>query len=133
VLLEKQVPGARFPWLTQGFEVTQETPYAFKTKQQMAAADSCRPNRGGPDAPLFQLNHWIERVNPSPGQSEDINSYWFLLPRARRCQRERGLVSNLVAVNFYDRGDLLGVSNVLNGLPRDAVANRRLESRRPPQ
>jgi hypothetical protein len=28
----------------------------------------------------------------------------------------------LLAVDFYDEGDLLGAVNVLNGLPRDAKA-----------
>ncbi len=40
----------------------------------------------------------------------------MLLPRAEECQQERGRLPNFVAVDFYDRGDLLGVVDTLNGL-----------------
>ena len=49
-----------------------------------------------------------------------MNRFDYLLLRARQCQRERGLLPNMVAVDWYDRGDLLGVVNVLNDLPRTA-------------
>jgi hypothetical protein len=44
-----------------------------------------------------------------------VNARGVLLPRAEQCQRERGLLPNFVAVDFYDRGDLFGVVNTLNG------------------
>lgn len=99
-------------WYHAGFELTQETPYSFK-----ADADfSCEPNRGRPDSPLFQLNHWIEKVTPSPGDATRVNAYRFLLERALACQARRGHVPNLVAVNFYELGDALRVVDVLNGI-----------------
>jgi hypothetical protein len=45
-----------------------------------------------------------------------VNARGVLLKRARQCQRERGLLPNFVAVDFYDRGDLMGVVDTLNGL-----------------
>jgi hypothetical protein len=45
-----------------------------------------------------------------------VNAYDFLLERARRCERIRGLMPNLVAVDFYDRGDLVAVVDELNGV-----------------
>jgi hypothetical protein len=39
-----------------------------------------------------------------------------LLTRAQACQRQRGLLPNLVAVDFYRRGDVFGVVNTLNGV-----------------
>jgi len=107
-------------WYHQGFELVQETPYEFKTVSELEAPTSCAANRGTPDSPLFQLNHWIERANPSPGLAGNVNAYDVLLARAQRCRRERGLVPNLVNVDFYDEGDLLDVVRVLNRLPRDA-------------
>ena len=108
-------------WYHQGFDLVQETPYEFKTVAELEAPTSCAPNRGTANSPLFQLNHWIERANPSPGLARKVNAYDVLLPRAQRCRRERGLVPNLVNVDFYDEGDLLEVVRVLNGLPRDAT------------
>ena len=36
--------------------------------------------------------------------------------RARQCRPERNLFPTIVAVNFYDQGDLLRVVNDLNGV-----------------
>ena len=84
--------------------------------------------RGNPNSPLFLINHWIEKLNPSPAQTAAVNGFRFLLRRVKTCARMRALFPTLVAVNFYDRGDVLGVVNVLNGLPPDAKA--RLPSRK---
>jgi len=40
----------------------------------------------------------------------------ILLEPALACERIRHRMANLVAVDFYRRGDLLGVVNTLNGM-----------------
>ena len=45
-----------------------------------------------------------------------MNAYDALLKRARDCQRIRKHVPNLVAVNFYLRGEVFRVVDTLNGL-----------------
>ena len=77
------------PWYHPAFETIQETPYTFHTLQDF----SCRPNRGGSTAPLFQINHWIETTpTPKPSNAAIVNAHDFLLARARQCQQERGKV-----------------------------------------
>jgi hypothetical protein len=99
------------PWLLPAFDAFQETPYSFKT----AADFSCRPNRGGTAGSLFQINHWLETTPaPRPTNAEIVNAYDFLLRRARACQRERGHVPNVIAVDFYNIGDVVGVARTLN-------------------
>jgi hypothetical protein len=99
-------------WYHDGFALAQETPFSFK-----AATDlSCSPNRGRPDSPLFQLNHWLEKLTPSPADAAAINAYPLLLARARQCQKERGHLPNIVAVNFYGSGDVIAVVDTLNGV-----------------
>ncbi len=122
VLAEDRATGAP-PWYHQGFDLVQETPYTFTSLAALRAPSSCRPNRGTPNSPLFQLNHWVERVNPSPGLAGRVNAESVLLPRALRCERRRGLVPNLVNVDFYERGDLFSAVRVLNRLPADAKPN----------
>jgi hypothetical protein len=119
VLAEEKTTGAP-PWYHQGFDLVQETPYTFTSLASLEAPASCRANRGTANSPLFQLNHWIERVNPSPSLARKVNAYDLLLARAERCRRARGLIPNLVNVDFYDEGAAFQVVNVLNGLPRDA-------------
>ena len=83
--------------------------------------------RGSANNPLFQINHWIERVNPSPGLAAKVNAFEFMIRRARRCRDERSLFPTILAVDFYDEGDLLGVVDVLNGStlrPRGAGERR---------
>lgn len=93
--------------------VLQEVPYNYRSVEELVAPDSCRPLRGRPDAPLFQFNHWVTPASLSA--SRVANTGAVLGERARRCRAERGLLPNLVAVDFYERGDLFGVVDALNG------------------
>ena len=45
-----------------------------------------------------------------------MNAYGPLLNRMRTCQKIRGHLPNLVAVNFYKQGDVFRVVNTLNGV-----------------
>jgi hypothetical protein len=99
----------------------QETPFTFKRAAELTdpakLADSCRPNRGTATAPLFLVNNWID-TTPVPRKSEAavVNAYSALLRRAETCERIRHRVPNLVAVDFYRQGDVVGVVRALNGL-----------------
>jgi hypothetical protein len=111
VLGENDTTGV--PWYHPAFEVLQETPYKFTSPEEL----SCRPNRGSAGAPLFQINHWIETLPaPKPSNAAIVNAHDFLLERARRCQRERGLLPNIIAVDFAGTGDVVGVAAEMNGL-----------------
>jgi hypothetical protein len=115
VVLAEHV-GAPGTWYHQGFDLVQETPYDNPTVDALRSDESCSPNRGGTAGDLFLLNHWVARYPPRPSDARTVNAYDFLLERARRCERIRGLMPNLVAVDFYDRGDLVAVVDELNGV-----------------
>jgi hypothetical protein len=115
VVLAEHV-GAPGTWYHQGFDLVQETPYDNKTVDALRSDESCVPNRGGTAGDLFLLNHWVAEYPPRPSDARIVNAYDFLLDRARRCEAARGLMPNLVAVDFYDRGDLIAVVDELNGL-----------------
>jgi hypothetical protein len=121
VFLAENHAGAA-PWYHLAYDtLTEETPYAFKKPAQLtdpANLDkSCEPNRGPDRAPLFLLNHWITTDPvPLPSHASKVNAYDPLLARAKDCQRIRNHLPDLVAVNFYRRGDLFRVVDTLNGL-----------------
>ncbi len=120
VFLESGHPGVS--WLRPAFQHIQETPYTFHAPEEF----SCRANRGGTAGSLFQINHWIETTPaPRPSNAEVVNAHDFLLSRARQCQRERGQLPNLLAVDFYRSGDLFEVVGELNGLDGSRVARDR--------
>jgi hypothetical protein len=99
-------------WYQAGFQVSEETPYEFKTTDEF----SCAPNRGGTGKPLLLMNHWLTSGSPDVDAATRANSYDVLMGRIRACEAERGRMVNMVGINFYDRGDLLKVVNELNGV-----------------
>ena len=121
VFLAENHAGAA-PWYHPAYaRILEETPYAFW--QPTALTDparlraSCRPNRGPAGAPLFLVNHWVTTDPlPLPSHATTVNAYGPLLRRLRTCRRTRDHIPNLVAVNFYRRGDLLRAVDTLNGV-----------------
>jgi hypothetical protein len=117
-LAENHAGGA--PWYHPAYKaITQETPYSFSRPKQLIGASklerTCRPNRGPAGAPLFLVNHWTTTDPvPLPSDADKVNAYDPLLRRLRECQRLRHHIPNLVAVNFYRRGDLSRVVDTLN-------------------
>jgi hypothetical protein len=92
----------------------QETPYRFPQPDDF----TCARNRGDPEASLFLLNHWVSRQNSPPDRvtAVRVNTHDVVVERARACQRERGLMPNYIAVDFYNLGDLTGAVDTLNGV-----------------
>jgi hypothetical protein len=100
------------PWYANAFEAMQETPFLALAPDQL----SCRPNRGDPEATLFLMNHWVQRIAPDRVDSTIINERSFIVDRARECAAERGQLPNFIAVNFFNIGDLMGAVDELNGV-----------------
>ena len=119
-LAENRAGGA--PWYHPAYKaITEETPYTFRSvpllNDPAKLPASCRPNRGPEGAPLFLINHWISTDPvPKPSDAQAVNAYDPLLRRVRRCEQIRDHVANLVAVNFYRRGDAFRVVDTLNGV-----------------
>jgi hypothetical protein len=113
VLVMSENAGGSPDWYHPGFELTQETHFRAESPEEM----NCAPNRGQTDSPLFQLNHFISPVSVS--LTETVNEFDFFLNRALQCQEERGLMPNIVAVNYYRTGDVIDVVDALNGVGAD--------------
>jgi hypothetical protein len=89
----------------------QDVPYDYASPEELESPDSCGAFRGEPNAPLFLLNHWV--TPPSDEAAAQVNSEEVLHGRADRCAQERR-PANLVAVDFYETGDLMEVVDELN-------------------
>lgn len=100
-------------WHHHVWDLAWDTPYGPEDPADM----SCELNRGSPDNDLFLLNHWVANPLglPTPEGAEIVNAYDFLLARAQECEALWGHPTNFIAVDFYDRGDLVAVVETLNG------------------
>ncbi|MGD9890853.1 MAG: hypothetical protein AB7U18_06125 [Dehalococcoidia bacterium] len=115
VLSEKVGDNPNPAWYHDGFALAQETPFAFKRAEDF----NCLPNRGNSENPLFVVNHFLDRMPPAPSDSAVVNAYALLLARARQCHDERQRVPTILAINFYEIGDLLRVVDAINGVDGD--------------
>lgn len=113
VMAERAQP--RVPWMHNAYSAMQETRFHFSTVDELRAPSSCEPERGDDANTMFLVNHWVDTApNPRPSIARRVNSYSFLSRRIARCERDRGLLANLIAVDFYKQGDLFGVVDELN-------------------
>lgn len=89
-----------------------ETGYSYAVVEDF----ECAANRGGDSGQLFMINHWVETGLPIPAEADTVNSRDVLLDRVAECERERGRRPGIIAVNFWERGDLLAVVDELNAV-----------------
>lgn len=99
-------------WYHAGSEEIQDTSFAV----QSADSFSCTLNRGRANAPLFLMNHWVEREAPDRADALVVNARDYVVQRARACAVSRGKMPNFIAVNFFSLGDVLGAVDELNGV-----------------
>jgi hypothetical protein len=113
VLAENHAGGA--PWIHHQPAVVQETPFLFRSVAALEAPTSCEPNRGGTAGSLLLINHWVD-TPPAPRVSiaRRVNAHDFLAPRVARCRQTRGMLPNLISVDFYREGDAARVVDELN-------------------
>ena len=106
-------------WLHAQPAVMQETPFHFGTEKALAAPTSCEPNRGGTAGSLLLVNHWVD-TSPAPRVTiaRRVNARAFLDRRLALCRRTRGMLPNIVAVDFYREGDAARVVDELNRIGR---------------
>ena len=109
-----EVPAA--PWYMSGYDaLLQDTPFQFASVRDLRTSDSCKVLRGHSDAPLLLINEWVDTGTPDPVLADEVNGE-VLADRVKACARARHHLPNIVAVDFYARGDLIDLVDHLNGL-----------------
>ena len=97
-------------WHHNIWQLGWDTPYGPNDPADL----SCELNRGAEGNPLFLVNHWVTLTAPDPLVAADVNRSEVLLDRVEECEEERDRRPNIIAVDFYTRGDLLDVVAELN-------------------
>lgn len=126
VFAENDAAGAP-PWYHAAYEWFQETPYDFESVDEF----NCRPNRGPDDAPLFLLNHWVSASPPDPAKASGANAQDVLEGRIQQCIADRGVVPNVVAVDFGERGSLVDTVAGINDARLEEERALRQAAKRP--
>ena len=119
VLSEKDADGT-LPWYLDGFSFVQDTPLGATETKQL----SCKLERGDADSPFLMLNHWADFFPPRLPANRPFQTRRFVLARAHRCARERGLPVSLIAVDHYDQGEFLPAVAELNAERVQALRQR---------
>ena len=89
-----------------------DTPYSFEKQSDF----SCKLGRGRAGSPLFLVNHWLGRPFPDVAFAQEVNVAAVLGKRIDDCTKEGGKKPFLVAVDYYDVGDLFATVRKANGL-----------------
>ncbi|MDO8211614.1 hypothetical protein [Conexibacter sp. CPCC 206217] len=104
-----ELDGGSRPWYLDGFSFVQDTPLTATNPDNL----SCERWRGTADSPLLMLNHWTVNFPPSPSRNRAIGGP-VLRDQMNRCERERGQLPNLVAVDFYELTGVLRLAHQRN-------------------
>lgn len=98
-------------WYMPAFSFIQDTPLGATSPHQL----SCERYRGEPSSPLLLVNYWIPPFPPSPKLNAAIGRASVLRRHIERCMQARGTRGAIVAVDFYQRTDVVAVARELNG------------------
>jgi hypothetical protein len=121
IVFTERTPNGNYAWNNDGFAWVQDTPLGAKRPSELR----CARSRGVPGSPLLMLNNWIDRFPPPLSANRAVLRRSFILRRARRCRRERRMIPNLIASDFYDQGGLVQAVRRLNGFGDRAPAPTR--------
>jgi hypothetical protein len=111
VFTESQdLPGT---FLRNFYRYASDTPFHNTTPADL---DNCEAERGGADAPLLLVNHWLTDAAPNRRAALGSNAADAVVKRAKLCQSERGRMPTFVAADFVSTGGLLDAVDALNGV-----------------
>lgn len=101
-------------WFHHAWDLVWDTPYTFHAVDEF----TCDANRGSPGSGLLLVNHWLstDADLPDADAAAVANAQSLLQGRAQACAEQWQHPVNLLAVDFYDTGDLFAVVDALNGV-----------------
>jgi hypothetical protein len=105
------------PWYHDQFTYVRDTPYDLPSAQALLSPGGCTIGRGTEASPFLLMNQFVEGAPPLPGPARTVNRRAAILAHARECRPELGSLPGLIAVDFWQQGDVVGAARQLNGVP----------------
>jgi hypothetical protein len=102
-------------WYHQQFTYVRDTPYDLPDAAAVLGPPGCALNRGAKASPFLLINQFVAgppRLTPAL----TVNRRDAILAHARACARTLGGLPGLIAVDFWQEGDVVGAARELNGL-----------------
>ena len=115
--------GTAIPWIHYLWDYDSDTNYRNYSRSDF----SYDILRGNPDNVLFTMNHFIQVEGLGTGNEDSaaaVNAYDYLFNRAYQCYVQTGKIPNLIAVDFYDKGEPVRVVNDLNSMKLGVAENK---------
>lgn len=112
VVFSQERTSGHFPWNPYAFNWMEDTPLGAVKPGQF----TCKLYRGQAGNPILLMNNWADIFPPRPSPNVPLVKRDFLLSRAQQCAEQRGRVPNLILTDFYDRGNVIGAVDNLNGV-----------------
>lgn len=104
------------PWYHDQFTYVRDTPYDLPSAQALLSPRGCTIGRGESSSPFLLMNQFVEGAPPLPGPARTVNRRPAILDHARACRQSLGGLPGLIAVDFWEEGDVVGAARELNGV-----------------
>ncbi len=112
VVFSQEPTSGHYPWNPYAFNWMEDTPLGAVKPGQF----TCKLTRGKAGNPILLMNNWADIFPPRPSPNVPLVKRDFLLSRAQQCAEQRGRVPNLILTDYYDRGNVIGAVDNLNGV-----------------
>ena len=104
------------PWYHDQFAYVRDTPYDLPTAQDVLGPGGCAIGRGTRASPFLLINQFAAGEPPLPRPARIVNQRDAIVRHARACRPTLGGLPGLIAVDFWQQGDVVGAARELNGL-----------------
>ena len=123
--------------IVEYFNYVAETDYAFNNVEAIEdSMNSCLVTRGLEGTKQFYaINNFVTSsiLGPSKSSADIVNEQSFLEKRIKDCQSVTGMEANIIAVDFWQRGDLPKVvqeTNIARAIKRRSLLQRAIQRAR---
>jgi hypothetical protein len=103
-------------WYHDQFTYVRDTPYDLPSAEAVLGRAGCTIGRGTSASPFLLINQFVSGDPPLPRPARTVNQRDAILAHARECKGALGGLPGLIAVDFWEQGDVVGAARELNGL-----------------
>lgn len=114
VLVFGEEETAGVPWYHDQFTYVRDTPYDLPSAEALLSPRGCTLSRGTTASPFLLMNQFVHGAPPLPRPARVVNAREAVLAHARDCRRTLGGLPGLIAVDFWEQGDVVGAARELN-------------------